>query len=124
MRISDWSSDVCSSDLYYKVPDAAGLCAERIITATIDARLLALDAITGRPCPGFGHNGAVDLRVDMGRVDPGYYFVTSAPQIVRGRIILGGWVTDGTFVGEPSGDRKSGGLGKSVSVGVDIGGRG
>src|SRR3546814_5706179 len=101
MRISDWSSDLCSSDLiaidaesgrslwrydarpdatgvpvatccgvaYYKVPDAAGLCAERIITATIDARLLALDAITGRPCPGFGHNGAVDLRVDMGRVD-------------------------------------------------------
>src|SRR3546814_6038751 len=39
----------------------------------------------------------------MGRVDPGYYFVTSAPQIVRGRIILGGWVTDGQFVGEPSG---------------------
>src|SRR3546814_8962531 len=81
----------CRGVAYYKVPDAAGLCAERIITATIDARLLALDAITGRPCPGFGHNGAVDLRVDMGRVDPGYYFVTSAPQIVRGRIVLGGW---------------------------------
>src|SRR3546814_17041611 len=108
MRISDWSSDVCSSDLtcrgvaYYKVPDAAGLCAERIITATIDARLLALDAITGRPCPGFGHNGAVDPRVDMGRVDQGYYFVTSAPQCVRGGIILGGCVTDGQMSGTPT----------------------
>src|SRR3546814_20848057 len=50
----------CRGVAYYEVPNAAGLCAERIITATIDARLLALDAITGRPCPGFGHNGAVD----------------------------------------------------------------
>src|SRR3546814_17271588 len=70
----------CRGVAYYKVPDAAGLCAERIITATIDARLLALDAITGRPFPGFRHTGAVDLRGDLGRVGTGYFFVTLGPQ--------------------------------------------
>jgi quinoprotein glucose dehydrogenase len=29
--------------------------------------------------------------------------VTSAPQVVRGKVVFGGWVTDGQFVGEPSG---------------------
>src|SRR6185437_14454224 len=34
----------------------------RIYLATIDARLIALDAATGKPCLDFGDNGAVDLR--------------------------------------------------------------
>ena len=34
----------------------------RIFVATIDARLIALDARTGQPIPGFGDRGTVDLR--------------------------------------------------------------
>ena len=34
----------------------------RIFVATIDARLFALDATTGRPISSFGEGGAVDLR--------------------------------------------------------------
>ena len=34
----------------------------RIFVATIDARLIALDARTGKPIPGFGEQGTVDLR--------------------------------------------------------------
>ena len=34
----------------------------RIIVATVDARLIALDAATGQPIPSFGDNGTVDLR--------------------------------------------------------------
>ena len=34
----------------------------RIFVATIDARLIALDAATGKPIPTFGERGAVDLR--------------------------------------------------------------
>jgi quinoprotein glucose dehydrogenase len=34
---------------------------------------------------------------------PGYYYVTSAPTIVRGRVVLGGWVSDAQYWGEPSG---------------------
>lgn len=95
---------VCRGVAYYRVPNAAaGPCAERIYTATIDARLLAMDALTGRPCPAFGQAGAVDLRDGMGTVDKGYYYVTSAPQIIRGRIVFGGWVSDNQHLGEPAG---------------------
>ena len=93
----------CRGVTYHQVPDAKGPCAERIYTATVDARLIALDAATGRLCPGFGTNGEVSLLTGMGDVEKGYYFVTSPPALVRGRLILGGWVTDGQHVGEPSG---------------------
>ena len=42
----------------WKGPDAA----RRIYIATLDARLIALDAATGKPCEDFGDNGQVDLR--------------------------------------------------------------
>ena len=44
-------------------------CARRIFAATIDARLFALDAASGKPCAGFGSSGAVDLRIGL-RVPP------------------------------------------------------
>ena len=82
-------------------PDA--LCADRIITATIDGQLFAADAKRGIACPGFGNKGRVSLLPGMGIVDKGYYYVSSAPQIIRGRIVLGGWVSDNQHIGEPSG---------------------
>ena len=33
-------------------------CRRRIYEATLDARLLALDAATGKPCADFGHDGS------------------------------------------------------------------
>ena len=93
----------CRGVTYYRVPQARGFCSERIYTATLDARLIALDAATGQRCRSFGHGGQVDLTEGLGHVDKGYYFVTSPPALVRGRLVLGGWVTDGQKVGEPSG---------------------
>lgn len=82
---------------------AAASCSQRIVMTTIDARLIELDAATGQPCAGFGNNGSVDLKAGMGPVDPGYYFQTSAPTVVRDLIVVGGWVRDNVKVGEPSG---------------------
>jgi quinoprotein glucose dehydrogenase len=93
----------CRGVAYFKVPGATGACAERIITNTTDARLIALDAATGAPCQGFGTNGTASLTDHMGDVTPGYYYVSSAPTIVHGKIILGGWVVDGQYWGEASG---------------------
>ena len=93
----------CRGVAYYKAAAVTGPCAERILTATTDARLVALDAATGKLCPAFGKNGAVDLNRGMGDVWKGYYYVTSAPAIVRGKVVLGGWVSDGQKLGEPSG---------------------
>lgn len=39
----------------------------------------------------------------MGVTSPGYYFTTSAPTVAQGRIIVGGWVTDSQYWGEPAG---------------------
>jgi quinoprotein glucose dehydrogenase len=94
---------VCRGVASYHVPGATGLCADRIITATLDARMFALDALTGRRCPDFGHDGEISLRTGMGDLPYALYLVTSAPTIVRGRVVIGGWVLDGQETGEPSG---------------------
>jgi len=93
----------CRGVSYYDVPAAQGFCSKRVYTATVDARLLAVDALSGKICPGFGVNGSVNLLDGMGEVWSGYYLVTSPPQVVRGKLVVGGWVTDGQYVGEPSG---------------------
>lgn len=95
----------CRGVTYFKdaAADASALCAERIVTATIDSRLLAVDAATGLPCPGFGSNGAVDLLKGISAAPVGYYHVTSPPAVIRGKLVIGGWVTDGQTTGEPSG---------------------
>jgi len=92
----------CRGVAYYKAP-AATDCPERIITNTVDARLIALDARTGQPCVGFGRDGEVSLLKGMPKAPHGYYSVSSAPTIIRGKIVLGGWVTDNSYIGEPSG---------------------
>ena len=93
----------CRGVSYFASPGETGECARRILTATTDARLLAIDADSGQPCSTFGNNGSVDLKQGFGPIIKGYYYTTSAPTIVRGKVVLGGWVTDGQYVGEPSG---------------------
>ena len=93
----------CRGVGYYAPAGATGPCAKRILTATTDARLMAIDADSGKPCTDFGAGGSVDLKKGLGDVINGYYYISSAPTIVRGKVVVGGWVTDGQFVGEPSG---------------------
>lgn len=103
---NDTSANVylaCRGVAHATVADGAGPCAERIISTTADARLFALDAATGQICTGFGDNGYVDLRRDLGNVPPGFHFISSQPMIARGKIVLSGWVYDNQTVGEPSG---------------------
>lgn len=95
----------CRGLAYYKVPAAAigSICAERLYTATIDSRLIAVDVATGKACPNFGKSGAVNLLKGMSAAPAGYYHVTSPPTLVNGILVIGGWVTDGQKTGEPSG---------------------
>lgn len=93
----------CRGVSYDETPGASGVCAHRIITATLDARMYALDADTGQRCPAFGQNGEIDLAAGMGLVKPGFYYVTSPPSIVHGKAVIGGWVFDNVERGEPSG---------------------
>jgi quinoprotein glucose dehydrogenase len=84
---------------YHDSEAAAGAeCASRIFTGTLDGRLIALDAATGKPCGGFGKNGEVDLKADLGTVKPGEYTVPSPPVIAGDKVILGAGVLDNTRI--------------------------
>ncbi|MDZ4813027.1 MAG: membrane-bound PQQ-dependent dehydrogenase, glucose/quinate/shikimate family [Pseudomonadota bacterium] len=78
-------------------------CSLRIIEGTLDGRLIAVDAASGRPCADFGVNGQVDIKQGMGQVYPGMVSITAPPVIVRGVVITGQQVLDGQTNSAPSG---------------------
>lgn len=67
---------------------AGDVCRRRIFVATIDARLIALDAATGAPCEDFGQNGQVDLAQGIRTVIGGNYFGVTSPPAVIGSLLL------------------------------------
>lgn len=85
----------CRGVAYYKDPKpGAALCAARIFAGTLDGRMLALDAATGKPCADFAHNGALDLKADLGPNKPGDYAVSSPPVVIGDKIVVGGRIAD------------------------------
>jgi quinoprotein glucose dehydrogenase len=85
---------------------ASGAGERRIIVATIDARLIALDAKTGTPAAGFGESGTVDLRKGLRIAPAGFadYQQTSPPAIVGDTIVVGSSVADNGSTRMPSGE--------------------
>jgi quinoprotein glucose dehydrogenase len=63
--------------------------AKRIFVATIDGRLIALDAATGKPVATFGKEGSVDLRQGVGNIS-----VTSPPAVIGNTIVVGSSMGD------------------------------
>jgi quinoprotein glucose dehydrogenase len=61
----------------------------RIFIATIDGRLIALDAQTGKPVNSFGQNGTVDLRKGFGEIS-----VTSPPAVIGNMLVVGSSLGD------------------------------
>ena len=82
---------------------ADGSCPQRILTATNDARLIALDAHSGRPCPGFGQGGQLNLWPGMPAYQEGWFQFTSAPLVTRGLVVVGGAIYDNAATRMPSG---------------------
>jgi quinoprotein glucose dehydrogenase len=83
--------------------DAAHTCGTRVFIATIDARLLALDAATGRTCSDFGASGEVNLRDGVHYTGAGGYGVTSAPTVIGDVVVVGSTVADNQQVDSESG---------------------
>ena len=74
---------------------AAGApCQRCILTGTIDARLIKLDALTGKPCEGFGNSGTVNLHNGVYAPSPGDHQVTSPPAIINDVIVVGSSIGD------------------------------
>ncbi|WP_325437371.1 glucose/quinate/shikimate family membrane-bound PQQ-dependent dehydrogenase [Pseudomonas nitroreducens] len=84
------------------VPAGAN-CQRRLLTNTIDARLIAVDADTGEFCQGFGTNGQVDLKAGLGDVPDSYYQLSSAPLMAGTTVVVGGRVADNVQTDMPGG---------------------
>ena len=92
----DRQHQTCRGVTYYADPAATpgAACAERVYLPTSDARLIALDAASGEVCPSFADQGTLKLETGMPYNPAGYYYSTSPPVIVAGKIIIGGAVND------------------------------
>lgn len=101
----DRQHQTCRGVTYYADPTvAAGQpCAERVYLPTSDARLIALDAADGKICTSFADQGVLHLEAGMRYNPAGYYYSTSPPVAVAGKIIIGGAVNDNYSTQEQSG---------------------
>ncbi len=81
-----------------------GACANRVFEATLDRRLIALDAVSGKPCSDFGDAGTVDLSKDIYLPEPWLMEYTSPPAIVGNMVILGSSVGDNQTTNAASGE--------------------
>ncbi|MGB5579007.1 MAG: pyrroloquinoline quinone-dependent dehydrogenase [Woeseia sp.] len=75
---------------------AGSSCRQRIFVGTLDARLIALDGATGKPCEDFGNKGTVRLDQGVGvyEDDSFHYTITSPPVIVGDTLITGSAIGD------------------------------
>ena len=76
--------------------EADAPCRHVIFVGTLDARLIALDGKTGKPCAGFGNKGEIHLGEDVGTVEEEWinYTVTSPPVVVDGVLVVGSAIGD------------------------------
>ena len=86
--VASWSSED---------PDES-TCAHRILFGTLDARLIALDAESGKPCADFGEDGTVDLSPDVNFGSRADYQVTSPPAIIGDLVVVGSAIGDNRHV--------------------------
>jgi len=94
----------CRGVAYHTSPKSAAVdCPRRLLTATVDGRMIALNADNGRHCRDFGGDGEISLRSGLGQVTPGFHFNTSPPMIVGNTAIVGGFVLDNMATNAPSG---------------------
>jgi quinoprotein glucose dehydrogenase len=101
----DFASRGVSTWLDESAP-AGAACRRRIFVATAQSQLFALDGRDGRPCPGFGRAGMVDLRAGL-RIppfEPGAYSMTSPPLVVTGLVVTGSSVADNSRPNPASGE--------------------
>jgi quinoprotein glucose dehydrogenase len=82
---------------------AGALCKHRFISQTLDHRLFAVDADSGRPCPDFGDNGQVKAFDGIPMPHPDQIRLVSTPLVVGDVVVLGSAITDNVYTRGPRG---------------------
>ena len=104
-----WRIDLAvSRDTRYSDPANRGptVRGNHLYVGTIDARLVCLEILDGRRCPGFGSNGEIDLTKGLRHAPQwaGEYGLTSAPAVYRDLVIVGSSVADNSRAQMASGE--------------------
>jgi quinoprotein glucose dehydrogenase len=84
-----------------RAPD--GPCGTRILMSTVDLKLWAIDARSGRPCEGFGQHGWISISTTIPEHHPGEVKPSSPPAIVGDVAVLGSMVLDNVRALAPRG---------------------
>jgi quinoprotein glucose dehydrogenase len=79
------------------------VCRHRIFAPTLDARIIALDGVTGKPCADFANSGQLELAKNMGTYGARDYAVTSPPAIIGDTLVTGAFVIDAWDTRVPAG---------------------
>ena len=79
------------------------VCASRVLMGTVDNRLLALDASTGTPCPGFADDGQINLSQGLGEVMRGHHYISSPPAVIGDIAVVGSFILDNQSTRQPPG---------------------
>ncbi|KGE03705.1 pyrroloquinoline quinone-dependent dehydrogenase [Pseudohaliea rubra] len=95
---------VCRGVAQWKDNDAAGdaACAHRIIYSTVDLRLIAIDANTGKSCAAFGNKGEVTIAQE-GLQHRGELKLASPPTILGDIVAVGSMILDNVRANAPRG---------------------
>ncbi len=75
----------------------------RLFIGTYDARLFALDAETGLPCPDFGSSGAVNLKAGLKRYNGPEFQICTPPTVVGDVVVMGSTIGDNNYAEATSG---------------------
>ncbi len=97
------SGRTCRGVAAWSGEGASGACTRRVFTGTMDARLIALDVATGKPCRDFGRDGEIDLTGHLGDVRPWEVQVTSPPAVLGDVVAVGTAVADNRRADAPGG---------------------
>lgn len=97
-------SQTCRGVSYFQdAAEAGATCSQRLFLPAAGGRLTAIDANTGSLCRSFGDGGVVDLLRGLPHAETGFFYNTSPPVVARGKIIIGGAVSDSAGLNAPSG---------------------
>ena len=94
---------MCRGVSYHEDPVRRAPCAAEVFVTVPDGSLWALDAATGRPCPGFGRGGVISLLEGIGAMTMRDTVNTTPGTVIGDLIVIGGQVADGKNRDVPSG---------------------
>jgi quinoprotein glucose dehydrogenase len=96
---------VCRGVTYWNDAEAeeGTACSQRIYMGTVDGRLIAVDALSGALCDGFGEAGQIQIDPGMELLWPGEFQITSPPVIVADTLIVGSALGDNQRADAPKG---------------------